>query len=411
MNRAERKGVERVLRTAIDGTAAEVRTGELAPLHLMPRTGVAGSGYVRARRGMSRPVAALMAGAAVLALAAASFGAASALRADRAELTGQRPATGPLGLIPRYFVELDRPATGALRIARRALVIDSTTGKVVASVSVPKPYNSFSAVTAAADDRTFVLAATIVRRQRHGKFPPIRSKLLELRITPHPSGRVSETTNDVGLRIPQNWQGQGLALSPDGTKLALAASPFTKTVQTTVWVYSMVTGAMRAWQHHGEIGSAPWDARSLSWSADDKTLAYLWDVDGQVNLLRTRSPGGDLLAHSRTLISFTSPQDLTFDADLTPDGKKVVASIFSRIGGQINEYSAATGRLLATRMPTALSKLRLYDVLWTDNAGGAMIVYLSLPASASYPVRLLHGSQLIELKGIQPHLNPSDLAW
>jgi hypothetical protein len=411
MNRVERKGAERVLRAAIDGTAAEVRPDELAPLHLMPRTGAVGSGYVRGRRGRSRPVAALLAGAAVLALAAASFGAASALRADRAEMTGPRPATGPLGLIPRYFVELDRPPTGALRIARRALVIDSTTGKVVASVSVPKPYNSFSAVTSAADDRTFVLAAAIVTRPKHGKFQPIRSKLILLRIAPHPSGRVSATTSNVGLHIPLNWQGQGMALSPDGTRLALAASPFTKTVVSTVWVYSMVTGATRSWQHHGEIGSAPWDARSLSWSPDDRTLAYLWDVDRQVNLLRTSSPGGDLLAHSRKLISFTFPQELTFDADLTPDGKKVVASIFSRIGGQINEYSAATGHLIATRTPAALSKRRIYDVLWTDNTSSTMIVYLSLSSNAPDPVRLLHGSKLIKLKGIQPHPNASDLAW
>ena len=102
---------------------------------------------------MSRPVAAIGAAVAVLAVTAASFGAASALRADRAEMTGPKPAAGPLSLIPRYFVELTRPPAGALMLARRALVVDSTTGKVVASITVPRPYNTFEGVTAAADDR------------------------------------------------------------------------------------------------------------------------------------------------------------------------------------------------------------------------------------------------------------------
>jgi len=412
MNRVERKGVERVLRAAINGTAAEVRTDELAPLHLMPRTGVVGSGYVRARRGLSRPAAALAAAAAVLAIAAASFGAASALRADRAEVTGPKPAAGPLSLIPRYFVELAHATTGRLRPARHALVIDSTTGKVVASVSVPRPYTSFVAVTAAADDRTFVLAAETLREpNKNGELRPLRSELLLLRITPHPSGSVSGSTDHVGLRIPLNWQGQGLALSPDGTKLAFAASPLTKRIVTTVWVYSMITGASRAWQHRGEIGSAPWDARSLSWSPDDKTLAYLWNNNSQVNLLKTRSAGGDLLAHSRRLITFTFQQSPTFDADLTPDGKKVVASMFTKIGGQINEYSAATGRLISSRVPAVLDKLKVYDVLWTNSSGSALILGLNVLPEVPCPVRLLHGNKLIKIKGIHPHLNASDLAW
>src|SRR5262249_37457367 len=118
MNRAERSGVVRVLRSAVDGTAAEVRPEELAPLHLVPRTGGLGQAtavhLVRTRRFASRPVAAIGAAVAVLAVAAASFGAASVLRTDRnAEMTGPKLRAGPLSLIPRYFVELERPPAGA----------------------------------------------------------------------------------------------------------------------------------------------------------------------------------------------------------------------------------------------------------------------------------------------------------
>lgn len=424
MNRLERMAVERVVQAAVDGTAAEVGPGELSPLHLMPRAGVAeGAGVARAvrpgrpRRVVSRPVAAIGAGAAVLAVAAASFGAASALRADRAEMTGTRtrPAAGPLSLIPRYFVQLDRGPTGQ-KSAHRVLVIDSTTGKVVASESVPKPFGEFTAVTAAADDRTFVLGADNLVKGKNGRFPRPRVELLALRITPHQSGRVSVTMREVGLRVPVNWVGQGLALSPDGTKLAFAASPFTQAVRTRIWVYSMVTGTTRSWQDHDEVGSAPWDARSLSWASDDKTLAYLWHGNGQVNLLNTNSPGGGLLGHSRKLITFTSRHYPGFDADLTPDGTKVIVSTPTRtVPGRIDEFSAVTGRLIATKIPAALSEqgLGVYDVLWTNSSGSIMILdtWSTSSARSPYLARLLYGNKLILIKGRRSTRVASDLAW
>ena len=91
MNRAERKTVERVVRAAIDDTATEVGPGDLTPLHLVPRTGTrrrGGAKPVRTRRAAVPAGRRDRRGGGRSGGAAASFGAASALRADRAEMTG-----------------------------------------------------------------------------------------------------------------------------------------------------------------------------------------------------------------------------------------------------------------------------------------------------------------------------------
>ena len=58
--------------------------------------------------------------------------------------------------MPPYFVVLPPQA---LIYARTALVRSTITGRVLATVSPPRPYKVFTWVSGTADDRTFVLAA------------------------------------------------------------------------------------------------------------------------------------------------------------------------------------------------------------------------------------------------------------
>src|SRR6516165_9176169 len=65
-----------------------------------------------------------------------------------------RPAA--LRQVPRYFAAL----TDRVQEQAQAAVVRSTlTGHVLATVAPPRPYQIFTWVSAAADDRTFVLAA------------------------------------------------------------------------------------------------------------------------------------------------------------------------------------------------------------------------------------------------------------
>ena len=69
----------------------------------------------------------------------------------------------------------------------------------------------------------------------------------------------------------------GFALSPDGTKLAIAVQPDTNKRQpdlTEVKVVTLATGATLTWTANGTIGFGPDDARSLSWTANERTLAF-----------------------------------------------------------------------------------------------------------------------------------------
>jgi hypothetical protein len=400
--------VEAKLRAATGRTAAEFTEADLSPLRLALKTH-GGAERPRFRRGL----AALGAAAALLAVLAGSLVLARALRhqAGRSHAPSVEVTSGPLAGIPRYFVELRRDHSRQ-HVARQAIVIDSVTGRVLATVAVPAPYRDFAAVAAAADDRTFVLGAERWSRTRN--LTPFYTKLFVLRIGLRESGRLTVHLSPLGLRIPVNWEGYGLALSPDETKLAFAASPWTNAVRSRIWVYSMRTGAVRSWQDPGQVARAPWDARSLSWSPDDRTLAYFWESGFKVDLLDTTSAGGSLLAHSRTLIVFTQARTPSWDAaELTPDGAKVIASMAVRSGGRIDEFSAATGHLVKSIRPDGLGRPKLYDVLWTNSSGSLMIVALATPTTMKHPeepVVLLRGTKLTPMPGVQVYLS-EDVAW
>ena len=107
----------------------------------------------------------LAAAAAVAAVVAGSL-AISATFHGHARSTGQAAAArwngspvGPrsaLREVPPYFVVLPPQA---LIYARTALVRSTVTGRVLATVSPPRPYKVFTWVSGTADNRTFVLAA------------------------------------------------------------------------------------------------------------------------------------------------------------------------------------------------------------------------------------------------------------
>ncbi len=388
------RSIEESLRGAFREAADEVPADSVPPLILPARRRRSWLTRQSAppAAGRARAWAAVASAAVTVAVvvgAAASVG--SVLHGHRdgdylSALGARAPGTAVARLtsaVPRYYVALT-VAAGLSRVKPRqrasAVVRSTATGATIATVTPPRPYNTFTMVTAARDDRTFVLAAE--------RFPPaLAERLFVLRI--HPARRAPASRVQLAaLPVPalargiQTW---GLALSPNGRQLAVAMGPDAK---QEVQVVDLATGAQHAWaglpQCTGcavtEFGPASGNGR-LSWSADERTLAVAGA--GSVRLLNTAAPGADLIADSRPL---SGPLIKAFAAwrqvVLTPDQQALVAvreiTTKRRRGAAISQelirLSAATGRPTAVLNALPVRQGSFEQVLWTSASGQTLIV-------------------------------------
>lgn len=288
--------IEDRLRAATRAAAATVAPGSAPPLHLPdPR-----AGRRRPRRpggrwpGWLTPLAAALATAAVV---AAAEGVTLLVGGGSAP---QRPAARPAA-IPPYYVVVPPPRTG-LGPAGAALVRATATGRLLATVRLPDG-GSFSAVAAAGDDRTFVLAARVAPGFRlagqatprtpaagpHPGAPALR--FFRLALGP---GGTAPRLSALRLQPPSGADLTGLALTPDGTRLAISLQLGGR---SAIEVFSLGRGQVRAW-----AGTAPPPVQAgvpggswihgLSWASDDRTLAY--QDRFHVRLLDTAAPGSRL---------------------------------------------------------------------------------------------------------------------
>jgi hypothetical protein len=246
------------------------------------------------------------------------------------------PAT-PLG-IPRYYIAASGPwkAHGDLRPVD-ALVMDSQTGAVLATVKPPAGYSSFALFGGgAASDEEFVVAAQKgwdpvldpdFRYYETNDRQPITFFILrfdpatrQVTLQKMPDLRVGFLPNSLwppepgGNRVIQQQvtksDVRGFALSPDGTRLAVMTvglTPDGKSGVTTFDVLPATTaGVARSWQLTVNNKTTPATIYSvsgglgLSWSSDGQFLATSSIVGAAtVLMLNTTLPGNSLLADSR----------------------------------------------------------------------------------------------------------------
>jgi hypothetical protein len=371
--------------TAAEATAASVR--EIRPLAL-PENGAV-SAEPRGHRGrrFTRITEAWMIPLGAAALVAVL--ALSLVTLRHAEAPSPAPAktgTVPPAVagIPRYYaVATEGPVSHAGMAAIKVTVGDVRTGKTITSVNLPAisvaDGNAAVGVSAAADDRTFVVG----RRDSWGDVD-----YFLVRIAPG-AKQVAAVEH---LPIPETAVGVllGFAVSPDGKDLAVLSM---RGNGTTLRIYSVKTGAtLRAWT------AATWQnpyienpqRTTVSWTADNRQVAFSRVVYTSRNssagpleerLIGVTAPSGDLAATSK--VAFKAPGNCS-SLLLTPDGGTVVCGtaypLVTRPADCAKKepmfvaYSATTGqRLRILYQFTGACTSAENTVVWADDSARHVI--------------------------------------
>jgi len=423
--------VEDKLRQALEVTASEIPATQLPALSLEPRADRGPVGgwlgraaiLIRSRRGRwVAAVAATAAVAVVIGLAAAVGGpshAPSPVLGLRTEFPS-KPGPGMLarllgpgttvglrtapavagGAVPAYYVVVNGSS---------AEVLATATGNVLATV---RSAGGFAAVSGAAGDRIFVLAA--VRKSR--------TELYLLRLDPQ-AGTARLAPLRIGVATGGSLHFAGLAVSPDASKIAVAVNDSSLKTKygARIWVYDLDTGSRREWLWPAadsavtQGGLAPRRPGWLSWADDDTTLAFgiitgVLEAFTAVRLLNTAGAGTDL-GKSRAVLRWvqitgiTQPQIET--PLLTANGRAIVLGQCEVAGASepgcpamtdsqgrfvretlsIDEYSTRTGHRLAIvyqrryKVPQAQSGNPgpPPSVLWMNPSGTVLIVSTGAP--------------------------------
>jgi len=289
------------------------------------------------------PLAAAAAAAAVI---AGTFAAAHMLPGSGPE---PRPAGPKYAALPAnyaYTVQGDiynytsRGTQYSASVTGRYLKVRSTaTGKLLATVFPPKPYNNFSMITADASGTVFVLGA-MRDWERHAKTRPqvylenqtTLMRFLELRIGP--SGQVQQSSLPLPVTVSPG-QEPSIALSPEGSRLAVAFGGGRAPAE--VAVVSLGSGRVRRWVSPGVSWTPQLNYRG-AWTADGRTLLLQeWPVlrspsrpalnryhppaTTSVGLIDTLAPGGTLAAGRLLVLRPPAGESAPGDVFITPTAR------------------------------------------------------------------------------------------
>jgi hypothetical protein len=408
---------EQLVRDAIAATAGQVPPDRLPALDL---SAVAGSGRRRmlagrafgfrtaltgaARRGY-RLLVPLTAAASVAAIAATVLVFSNHARvhvhvpgAARLKLRLSplpRPAN-PLpdndAVPPPYYAALTA-TNPAWRYHPLVVTVRATaTGRVLATVRPPKPFTTFTWISGAGDDRTFVLAANKLllpggpyTGQHTWPQAPVRFYLLRF----SPAGSKTSLTELPITAVTSELRVASIALSPDGAFLAVALGG------RKISVFSVATGQARTWSLSRAQARDNVLGR-LAWTADDQTIGF-WASNGIGTqpagefLLNTAIADGNLATASKAVrISRRAGLECEFGALLSPSGTVVTCAVMKRpsplaagpsgtsASEGFAEFSSRTGRLIRHVDQPAARGDRPF-LLWVSSSGDAFIAWLNFP--------------------------------
>ncbi len=369
---------------AMRATAEKIPPGPPRPLTLPKHrrlSGPPGPGYRSGHRWAFTMAAVFLVGAVV----AGSLALASVFTGHRSPASGPLPPQ-PLHVpdVPAYYVALTaadgkipnysaKPTTATIRA--------TVSGKVLATIAVPRPYHAFTGVTAAADDHTFVLVASEAGDPEKSLAPPARYYVLHFDpASPTAAGRVRLQA------LPATWIPAGnltlaMALSANGTSLAAVIGT---SRGSELYVYQLPKGNPHVWSWsacsncNGDgIGSG------LSWAADGRTVAFLFFFSPApgigVRLLDTHAAGSNLVTDSKLAVPVADVSSPVWRQLLiTPDGRTVFAVLEDEPYGQhysqqLVKFSVATGKQTAVLNQPPIGN-HFEQIQWTSPTGDALLI-------------------------------------
>jgi len=387
----------------------------------------------RAGRRWPAWLAPLAAAAAVLTVVAGTLTAVRILSGPSA----QQPATPPPSRLPAYYAvtvsgNVVSYTSGGTQysssVLGRSIQIRATaTGNLVATVRPPAPYNNFAVLTGTPDGQTFVFGA-----ERYWGFRGARSPLtgaldpsaplrfVVLHVTPDGRARWSALSLPVSI-LP--GQQPSIALSPDGTRLAVAyggGGP-----AAILRVITLATGQARDWQWP-HASWTPLIQGQGAWTADGRTVVLeQWNVTrgatgrppvGQaaasttVWLVDTAAPGGITPPGPPLILHAPPGRSAPGPPFINPDGSELVATTGTgarsllpggTARGEFAVFSARTGALVRTlaswtwsqTRPAAGNRFPAPAVAWSDPSGSEFLVLL--PRDGLNRLAVLTGGQAV----------------
>jgi hypothetical protein len=386
------------LRAALRETADEI-PAQAPPLRLSPQPRASRDGRNASWRAWAMPLAAA-------ALVLAAVGASLAVAGSLTHQPATRPQAGPGG-VPAYYVALITTAKpqsdvandlDSSALAYSAAELRSTrTGAVLARITPPRPYVSFTGVTGAADDRTFVLSAQGPEPSVVPPFPAQRFFLLRIDPAARAGARTTLTALPAGY-VPAGYGIHDMALSPDGTHLAAGLGPGLGYAEK-LEVFDLATGTRRAWSTRTCAECAPngggmvWfgvNPDAVSWTADSQHVSFIWG--NTVRLLDTRAAGSDILTDSKTVATWTggvTGLNQWRGAIITPDGRTVLGieqlagmNLKGPIREHLVSWSTATGQQIAVLNNLNARKLGDYEqILYTNDDGSVLVLTYQQPGA------------------------------
>jgi hypothetical protein len=274
---------------------------------------------------------------------------------------GHRPGRAlPPVAMPRYYVTIGQEV-----FRPDAVVRESATGKVTGQVALPSAARpAVPVVTAAADDRSFIIGGYAT-----GPGGSIDFRFFRLRISA--GGRPGPLTELPGV-IAGLLSVRGIALSPDGTMLAVSLQYQAPSMEPLhyggIEVINLVTGTTRTWISR-ELTYWPGPP---SWVGGDRMIEFGWWHDlslaGQlppaltgIRQLEVAAPGSNLL--DSRLIRGVAGRSV-YSALVAPDGREVIASTCRDVAGPGDRSGTVTGQIVELSVPDG----RLIRVLHRQTA-------------------------------------------
>ena len=379
------------LRAAVNAAADIVPDDSAPPLRLAEQPSRLGA---RRRLGSTRSRWSAFLAPAAAATAVLAVTATAVVIADAQSRHHQAASGSALDQLPQYYLTMPNARDATAGNGWSSIVVkDTRTGAVVLKARPPAPYHSFAGITGAADDRSFVLAARAASGSITAPSQDI-VKLFRARLNP-----AERTLRMTPLPIPlftSSAEVDGIALSPNGTELAVAMQTGRSHHELVIRLYSLGGQVLKTWHSPGILGNFWLNPANMSWTRTG-VLAINWTFyarnyrhdESGLWLLSTSTAGGRLVNQSRRVVSYDKELNGFApwgDGLVSPDGSTMIVPMLSLTDrglrgdtGKIQEFSAATGQPTRTLWPVyfggrdAPHRIPGEVVMWS-NASGSVLV-------------------------------------